>query len=170
MRPGIKFLFLVSTSCCCFARSSNKAIRRYQVWWRAFGAHRQSHISGLSTLSARRNCEKLAHWTCIELVSASVNLKKITNVWLHKGIIFKSGETSSHGLHSRFAFICVALGTGAGAGPRRGESVSKESAPLQPWWDSPSSLCCFYFEDGEWNKSECCFMICSGYFSPFRQY
>lgn len=143
------------------------------MWWRAFRACRQSRGSGLSTLSARRNCEKLAHWACIELVSASVNLKKITNVWLHKGIIFKNRKTGSDGLHSWFVFICVSLGTGAGAGPRNGESVnavSKGCAPVQPWWNPPSSLCCFYFEVGEENKSECCFMICSGYFSPFKQH
>lgn len=122
------------------------------MWWRAFGARRQPRSSGLSTLSASRNWEKLTHWTCVELVSASVNSKKITNVWLHKGVIFKNGKTSGHELHSQFVFICVVLGTGAGVGPRNGESVtavSKGSEPVQPWWDSPSSLCCFYFENGE---------------------
>lgn len=112
----------MSASCCCFARSSNKAIRRYRVWWRAFGAHRQSRSSGLSTLSARRNCEKLAHRSCVELVSASVNLKKITNVWLYKRVLFKKGKSGSPGLHSRSVYGCVALGVGAAVGPGNGES------------------------------------------------
>lgn len=51
---AIKFLFLVSGSWCCFAKSSDKAIRRYRVWWRAFWAHHQSCSTGISTLSARR--------------------------------------------------------------------------------------------------------------------
>lgn len=51
---AIEFLFLVSGSCCCFARSSNKAIRRYRVWWRAFRTRSQSCSSGLSSFSARR--------------------------------------------------------------------------------------------------------------------
>ena len=51
---AIEFLFLVSGSWCCFAKSSDKAIRRYRVWWRAFWACHQSCSSSLSTLSARK--------------------------------------------------------------------------------------------------------------------